>query len=142
PRGLAFEMNRSQKRLDASAGIASVGLHPETDVLVDGEVREETVILRHVGQASLLRRAIDAGGGVEPHLVAESDSSFLRLIEAGKAPQDRGLAGSRRTEQHHDAVLACIDLEIGANADRRAVTPGERGYEATGHARPERRCRR
>jgi len=47
--------------------------------------------LRNVREATLLRRAVDAGRGVEPDLLAEPDETFLRAIQSGKAAQDRGL---------------------------------------------------
>src|SRR5689334_16384908 len=101
-------MNRSQQRFDAVSGLPAVGVHPESDVLVDGEMREQPIVLRHVGEAPLLRRAIDAGGSVEPHLVPESNRSFLRLVEPCQAAQNRRLAGSGWTEEDHHAMLAGV----------------------------------
>ena len=87
-------MDRPQNRLDAIVRVGNALVHPEAKVLLDGEVWEEPVVLRHVREATLLWRAVDAGRRVEPDLLAEPDETFLGAIQSGEAAQDRGLAGS------------------------------------------------
>src|SRR5229473_6106229 len=136
----SLETDRPQDCLDAIARVRHRRVHPESNVLIDCEMRKEAVILRDVREATLLRRAVDAGRCVEPDLLAKPDETFLRAIQPGKAAKDRGLARSRRTEQHRDAVVAGIELQVRADANGGRVPPEERRYEPTGHVRPERRC--
>src|SRR5438309_952977 len=135
-------MDGSQDRLDSVTCARRRGLHAEPNVLLHGEMREEAVILGDVGETALLWRAIDGRHRIEPDLLAEPDEPFLRAIQSGKTAQDRGLARSRRTEQHRHAVVAGIELQIRSEADGRTMLPEKRRYEAIGHARPERRCKR
>src|SRR5713101_3837149 len=135
-------MDRSQDRLNAIECTGYRGVHPESNVLLDGVMGTEAVILGDVSKTALLWRAVDSCRRVEPDLLAEPDETFLRAIQSGKAAQDRGLARARRTEQHHDAIVAAIELQIRPDADRGRVPPEKRRYDPTGHVRPERRCRR
>ena len=79
---------------------------------------------------------------VEPDLGAESDEAFLRPVQSGEASQDRRLAGSRRPEQYQHTAVASFELQVGPYRHGRRVSADERRYEAIGHARPDRRCKR
>src|SRR5258705_13104591 len=103
---------------------------------------KEAVAWRDVREPALLRRPVDAHRRVEPHIPAEPDGPFLRTIQTRETTQNGGLSRSRRAKQNHHATVAGVERQVGAQADGRGVPPEKRGYEWTGHARPERRCRR
>src|SRR5690606_20114317 len=89
---------------DRSAGAP---VEPERDVLLDGQVWEQRVILEHHADAPLLR--LD-----EPrrtvHLDAvEHDTPFGRPLDPGDHPKQRRFARAGRPEQAHD--LAAADIE-------------------------------
>ena len=69
---------------------------PEADVLGDGEVREERTLLRHVADAPAVRR--DVVPSVVERLAVERDAPAVRLVEAGDEAEQRGLAGSGRSQ--------------------------------------------
>src|SRR3954469_24409583 len=81
------------------------------DVLPDGEMREEGVLLEDVADAPLLRRQRDPP--VEPHVVSERDPSGRGPNEAGDRAQDRRLAGAGRAGERDGArdVEAQVDVE-------------------------------
>ena len=135
-------MDALENRLDARRRGRSFRVHPESDVLLHGEMRKQAVVLRDVRQPARLRRTVDAGCRVEPDLGAESDEAFLRPVQSREASQDRRLAGSRWTEQHQDTAVAGFELQIGPHRDGRRVSASKGRYEAIGHARPDRRCKR
>src|SRR5438128_2696787 len=110
-------MDRPQDRIHAIACMGSHFVHPESNVPLHGEMWKEAVILRDVREPALLRRTVDPGRSVEPDLLAEPNETFLGAIQSGEAAQDGGLSRSRRTEQHHDAVVARVQLQIGTDAD-------------------------
>ncbi len=87
-----FQMYPSQDRSDAIVIMRCGSVHPEPNVLLDGEMGKEAVVLRDVRETSPLGRPIDTGCRVEPDLLAEPDEAFLRAIQSGKAAQDRRLA--------------------------------------------------
>src|SRR6476619_7541896 len=127
-------MDRPQDGLDSIPWIGQSRVHPESNVLLDGEMGEEAVILRHVRKPAPLGRKVNSGGRVEPDVLAAPDKTRLRAIQSGEAAQDRGLSGSRRTEQDHDGIVGALELQIRLNADGRAVPLEKRRYEVRGHA--------
>src|SRR5581483_2627314 len=60
----------------------------EGDVLLDGHVREEGVVLEDQPDSAPLGRQVDAPRGVEQRLAAERDPPRARADEAGDRPQD------------------------------------------------------
>ena len=77
------------------------------DVLANGQVREERVLLEDEPDAALVRLAKHASLAVEPDVVAERDPPARRPHEPGDRAQHRGLAGARRPDERDGAV----DLE-------------------------------
>jgi hypothetical protein len=77
------------------------------DVLADGQVGEEGVLLEYEPHAALLRASIDAPLDVEPDLAVERHATRVGPDQAGDHAQDRGLAGTRRADKGDDA----LDLE-------------------------------
>ena len=71
----------------------------EADVRLDGEVREERVLLEDQPDPPLFRGQIHATLGVEQHLVPEHDPPPARPDEAGDRAQRGRLARPRRPDQ-------------------------------------------
>ena len=84
-------------------------------------MRKQAVVLRDVGEMTLLWRLVYARGLVEPDVVAESDEAFLRVVEPGEAAEDRGLSRPRGAEQDHHALRAPVELQLRADAHGRRV---------------------
>src|SRR5258708_19382974 len=99
-----------------------------------GEMRKEPVVLRDIGEVPPLWRQIDLRRSIEPDLLTESNEAFLRSIQPGQAAQNGGLSRPRWTEQHQDAAVAGVELQVRADADGRPVPPDEGGYQPTRHA--------
>jgi hypothetical protein len=74
-------------------------------------VREQRVVLEHVPDRPLLRRAIHPARLVEPHLVAERDSAAIGPREAGNRPQDGRLPGPRRPDER-DRLAADLERDF------------------------------
>ena len=87
----------------------------ETDVLRDVEVREERVLLEEVAHASLLRRAVDPGGRVQPCLVADGDAPAPRSEEAGNHAKGGRLSGAGRPDEGDR--LAALDGQLDAGVE-------------------------
>ena len=77
--------------------------HAEADVLLDGHVGVQRVVLEHHRDVAVL------GLHVGHHPVADGDLAVGDLVEPGDHAQDRGLAAARRADQHHE--LAVLDLQ-------------------------------
>jgi hypothetical protein len=90
------EVDDAEHLLDPpSVQIAGDTLHlqPESDVVVDGHVREERVLLEHHVHVAPVRQNVR-------HVVAlQQDPSFIRRLEAGDHPQGSRLAAPARAEQ-------------------------------------------
>ncbi len=80
------------------------------DVLPHGHVRPERVGLEDHPDVALVRRHVDARGGVEHGAVAERDRPGVGRLEACDAAQRRRLAAAARPEE--DEELALLDLEV------------------------------
>ena len=91
-------------------------LEPVLDVLTDGHVGEQRVVLEHRVDVAVVRR--DVG-----HVLAgEQDRTRRRLLEAGDHPQHRRLAGAGRAEQREE--LAGLDRQRDTvDGRRRRRTP-------------------
>ncbi len=91
---------------------------PVGDILGDGHVRKEGVILEDGVDVTAIRR--DAS-----HIQARNTNpSLIRLFEAGEHPQSGRLAATGRPEERQE--LANVDLEIDAiDGDHRAETLGD-----------------
>ncbi len=99
---LAVQADRGEQLADAQAGLGCrQAAQPEGDVFVDGEVREQRVILEDHADAPLLRR--QALAGTADHGAAQADLAAGDLLEAGDAAQQGRLAAARGAEQAGDA---------------------------------------
>ncbi len=65
----------------------------------DTHVREERILLEHQPDRASLRRQVEAPGGVEPHLVAESDRAALRPKESCHDSKHGRFAGARGADE-------------------------------------------
>ena len=81
------------------------------DVLLDGEVRKQRIVLKHHADVALVRRHGIEQRAVEPDLAAGGK------FEAGQHHQAGGLAGARRPEQRQEFAL--IDVQIQLLDDQR-----------------------
>src|SRR5438309_4029922 len=66
-------------------------------------MREESQSLKNVGGSPTLRGDVDSFRGVEQHIGAGEDSSFVGRRKPRNAVQKRGLACSGRSEQDGNA---------------------------------------
>jgi len=87
----------------------------EADVLGDGHVRVERVVLEDHRDVAVLRRKV---GDVA---VADEDLALVDLLEAGQHAQGGGLPTPRRADEDHE--LAVVDLQVDAG-HRGLVGPG------------------
>ena len=71
------------------------------DVVANGHVREQRVLLEHEAHAPFVRRPKQLSLGVEPDLAVERDPSGFGSHEAGDAAQHGRLAGARGAD-HRD----------------------------------------
>ncbi len=71
-------------------------LEPVLDVLADGHVGEQRVVLEHRVDVAVV------GGDVGDVLAGEQDRPRRRLLEPGDHPQHRRLAGAGRAEQREE----------------------------------------
>jgi len=85
-------MDRSQDRVGAIARGHSNGVHPESNVLFDGEMRKKRVILRDVRETTLLGRSV----ADEELAVRRGMMAFL--LSDGACPQPTGGPGGPWTE--------------------------------------------
>jgi hypothetical protein len=113
---VAGELDEVEHLADATPHLVVRDLPPaqsEGDVLVDGEVREQRVVLEDGVDVALERREIGDVG------LAEEDRAGAGLLEAADHPQRRRLAAARRPEKREE--LAPLDRE-GEVVDGREVT--------------------
>ena len=97
-------------RLDLGLGQLA-HLEREGEVLADGHVRKERVVLEHHADAALVRR------DVVDRPAVEADLAVGRGLEAGEHHQAGGLARARGAE--HGQELALADAEVQVHHDER-----------------------
>src|SRR5262249_18140288 len=73
--------------------------------------REEQPVLRHVAEAAVLDRELEARRGVEQHALAERDPPCADRAPAGDGLEQRRLARARRTE-HAEAARRAVELHV------------------------------
>ena len=83
----------------SAARRAPAALEPEGDVLADGHVREERVVLEDHAEAAAL------GRGGRDVLAVDEDAPRVGRLEAGDQPQHRRLAAAGGTEERDDLAL-------------------------------------
>ena len=117
------------EQLDGAA--AAVGAlapaQPVGDVLPDGHVAEQRVVLEDVAAAALLGRELAAGGRVEPDLVAAGDAAVGGAQQSGGDPQQRALAGAGRAGQREAGAGRRLEDRVEREARRSPRPPAERG---------------
>ena len=84
-------------------GFDAAGAQRKRDVVEDGEMRIQRVVLKHHRDVAPRRlELVDAS-------IADPDFTRVERLESGQHAQQRGLAAARRPEQ--DEALARLDLE-------------------------------
>ena len=78
-------------------------LQPERDIVPHRKMRKQRVVLEHHVDRALVRQHLRDIGAVQ------QDAAFVRRLEAGQHPQQRGLAAAARTEQREK--FAAPDIE-------------------------------
>ncbi len=88
-------------------GVPNLG-HAEAkgDVLEDGEVGEDGVVLKHH------RDPAGAGRQVVDPAVADPDLAFRGGLEAGDDAEERGLAAAGGAEQDHELLVADGEVDL------------------------------
>ncbi len=94
-RELRGTCRRQMRDAEVRQQIGALAPGREANVLGDGHVREEPVLLRQPSHAALFRANVQRAPGVEPDLIAGGDPSLRRALEPGHGTQERGLAGPR-----------------------------------------------
>ena len=81
-------------------------LQPELEVLVDGHMRVQRVVLEHHRDVAVLRRSvadIDA---------PDHDRAARQLLQAGHQPQERRLPAAGGADEHHELPLADLEADV------------------------------
>ena len=92
-------------------------VQPEGDVLLDCQMREQRVVLKHESDVAQLRTQIDAARGIEQDTLANLDASLVGFHQPGDALHRETLTRPRGTEYHSGVVLgleASVQLELPA----------------------------
>ena len=82
-------------------------LQPEREILLDGHVWIQRVVLEDHRDVSLFRRQ------VVDDLVVDAKLSVGDLLQAGGHPQSGRLAAARRTDHHHQLAVRDRQIELG-----------------------------
>jgi hypothetical protein len=77
-------------------------VHPEGDVVGNAQVREQRVILEHHADASPFGSHLHARLRVVENLPLDLDAPTAGRLQTGQRAQQRGLATTRRPDQHAD----------------------------------------
>jgi hypothetical protein len=80
-------------------------LQGEADVLVDGQVRVERVVLEDHGHVS------PPGRDVVDHVAADADGARRDRLKAGDHAQRGGLAAAGRADEHHELPVGDVQGE-------------------------------
>ena len=100
------------------------------DVLADGQVRKERVVLEDEPDPSSLRQDEDAALGVEPGLVVAADPPARRLDEAGDRVEDGALAGAGRPDERDGRIDLEAQLELESPKRDDDLVEGELRHES------------
>src|SRR5262245_39756009 len=79
--------------------------HAKANVFLDGEVREESVLLRHVADTPCLWRQKQVPRTVVYRLTVNADTPAVGLERAGNHLESQALAGTRGTEKSNEIVF-------------------------------------
>ena len=102
-------------------------LHPVFDVFAHGHVREERVVLEHrvdVAQVRRLPRHVGA---------TQLDRAFVGKFEPGDHPQQRGLAGARRSEHREELAVGNLEVDAVGGNDTAEALPDSREADRAAH---------
>ncbi len=110
------------------------------DVLLDRQVREQSVPLGHVPDVTPLGRQAHARGAVVEHAAARHDAARVGPHDAGDALKREALSRARRAEQH-DALVAGRERHVETESRELALDPYVEhvGVSRSSHRRPKRR---
>ena len=125
------EAHVAERALDPRA-VAGPVAQPEPDVLGHGEVGEQRVVLKHQPDTALLRRKLSRVSALGHRRAVDRDTAGLQGLEAGREPQQRGLAASRRPEQAYELAGLDADADV-IDRDRRAEAMGDVGEFESAH---------
>src|SRR5215831_10904213 len=91
-----------------------LALHPEpiSNVLEDGQMREERIVLEHEADAAVI--GLDAGDVA----IADKNASPRRLLEAGDHAKRRGLAATRWSDQREQLARPHLEGDVMDGSDR------------------------
>ena len=122
-RGERRHLHHLERLADPSLRLALVDtLLPQAvrDVLGDGHVRKERVVLEHRVHVALVRRhALHVGA-------RDADVALVGLLEAREHPQRRGLAAAARPEEREELAGLHVEVER-VDRDRGAEPLGDVG---------------
>ncbi|MNH13550.1 hypothetical protein D3C79_731260 [compost metagenome] len=83
---------------------------PESNVLGNGQVREQRIILEHHADPALLWCQREAGFGDD--LARQLDLTLMHRLKAGNGAQGGGLAAPRRAQQATDVASVEVQVEV------------------------------
>ena len=84
----------------------------EADVLVDGHVGPQRVVLEQEADLALVGGNVDARGAVEHDTVPDRDAAFGGGLETRDHAERRRLAAAGRTEQRNELLVIDIQIQI------------------------------
>ncbi len=90
---------------------AWAALQREFQILAQGHVGKQRVILKHVAALTRSRRQADARRGIEQNLIIHQDAAFIRTHKSGEGIERQCFAGAAWAEENRDA-FAGAELDI------------------------------
>jgi len=94
------------------------------EILRDGEMGKEGVVLKKKTDVALLRGQADPAIGVEPDRRSRGDESCVGMLESGEAAQDRRFSAAGGTEEGGD--VAAFERDTQVARDLRAAVVSHR----------------
>jgi hypothetical protein len=120
---------RVREVVDVQSLEQAVDTAPERDVSLDGQVREERVLLKNQPDGALLGR--DVRACVEPR-AATFDPARARTREARDRAQDRRLAGARRADERQRLPRRDLERYVEVEgAERNGDVKGKRVHNVS-----------
>ena len=111
------------------AALDAAGPQRKRDVVEDGEMRIQRVVLKHHRDVAARRlELVDAA-------IADPDLAAVERFEPGEQPQQRRLAAARRPEQHE--ALARFDDEVDVVDGGVRAEPFRHALEADSHGKAQ-----
>ena len=103
-----FSLRRRRVMREIGEEVRSVAaqLQSEGQVLLDGHVRVERVVLEHHRDVPVLGRQ------VVDDAVADLDRAAADLLQAGDRPQRGRLAAPGRADEHHELAVLDVEAEV------------------------------